>query len=106
MKIHHTTHYASRIANPTMAQLFAANISQLGEKVEEPLPNERMGSSDMGNVSQQMPAIHPYVTIVDPGVSAHTPRVCRRCRQPSRRPGVAAGGQSDGHDGSRSSDPA
>ena len=32
-----------------------------------------MGSSDMGNVSQIVPAIHPYVTIVDPGTGGHTP---------------------------------
>lgn len=73
VNVHHQTHYANRLANPTMARLFAENIRRLGEKVEEPAPDERMGSSDMGNVSQIIPAIHPYVTIVDPGVSAHTP---------------------------------
>lgn len=69
----HLTHYANRIANPTLARLFGENISSLGEKVEEPAPDERMGSSDMGNVSQIVPSIHPYVTIVDPGTSGHTP---------------------------------
>lgn len=73
VKVHHTTHYANRIANPTMARLFAENIIPLGENVQEPAPGERMGSSDMGNVSQVVPSIHPYVTIVDPGVSGHTP---------------------------------
>ena len=68
----HLTHYANRIANPTMARLFGANIGQLGELVQEPLPDERMGSSDMGNVSQVVPSIHPYVTIADPGTSGHT----------------------------------
>jgi metal-dependent amidase/aminoacylase/carboxypeptidase family protein len=69
----HLTHYANRIANPTLARLFGENISTLGEKIEEPASDERMGSSDMGNVSQLVPAIHPYVTIADPGVSGHTP---------------------------------
>lgn len=73
VKIHHLTHYANRLANPTMARLFGENISSLGEKVEEPALDERMGSSDMGNVSQIVPSIHPYITIVDVGVSAHTP---------------------------------
>lgn len=73
VKVQHQTHYANRLANPTLARLFAENISRLGEKVEEPAPDERMGSSDMGNVSQIIPAIHPYVTIVAPGTSAHTP---------------------------------
>ncbi|GIV79387.1 M20 family metallopeptidase [Litorilinea aerophila] len=73
LKYTHLTHYANRIANPTLARLFEENISRLGEKVEEPSPNERMGSSDMGNVSQLVPAIHPYVVIADPGIAAHTP---------------------------------
>src|SRR5690606_7278078 len=59
--------------NPTMARLFGENIRSLGEKVEEPLPGERMGSSDMGNVSHIVPAIHPYVVIANPGVGGHTP---------------------------------
>lgn len=72
VKAHHRTHYANRIANPTMAQLFGENVTQLGEAVVEPEPNERMGSSDMGNVSQHVPAIHPYLPIADVGTSAHT----------------------------------
>ena len=73
VQVQHLTHYANRVANPTLARLFAANITQLGETVEEPAPGERMGSSDMGNVSQVLPAIHPYVVIADPGMSGHTP---------------------------------
>ena len=73
VKHKHLNHYANRIANPTMARLFGDNIGPLGENVQEPLPDERMGSSDMGNVSQVVPAIHPYVVIADPGVSGHTP---------------------------------
>ncbi len=73
VKVHYTTHYANRIANPTMARLFEANITPLGEKVKKPAIGERMGSSDMGNVSQMVPAIHPYITIVDPGTGGHTP---------------------------------
>ncbi len=73
VKTHHRMHYASRIANPTMARLFAENITRLGETVIEPEPNERMGSSDMGNVSQYVPSIHPYVPIAELGTSGHTP---------------------------------
>ena len=73
VKVQHLTHYASRVANPTMARLFGENISSLGEKVQEPDPNERMGSSDMGNVSQMVPSIHPYVVIANPGTAGHTP---------------------------------
>jgi amidohydrolase len=72
MRCQHTMHYAPRIANPTMARLFGNNVSSLGERVEEPAVDEPMGSSDMGNVSQIVPAIHPYVTIAEPGTGGHT----------------------------------
>jgi amidohydrolase len=73
VSVTHERHYANRIPNRVMADLFAENISSLGELVEEPEPNQRRGSSDMGNVSQILPAIHPYVTIAEPGVGGHTP---------------------------------
>lgn len=69
----HQRHYAHRIPNPTLARLFAANVTEVGETVVDPEPNERKGSSDMGNVSHMLPAIHPYIPIVDPGIGAHTP---------------------------------
>lgn len=73
MKYKHHMHYAQRLANPTIARLFGDNIGSLGENVQEPQPGERMGSSDMGNVSQIVPSIHPYVTIAPPGTGGHTP---------------------------------
>ncbi|RME52353.1 MAG: M20 family peptidase, partial [Caldilineae bacterium] len=69
----HLRHYAHRLPNPTLARLFAENVTALGETVVDPDPNERKGSSDMGNVSHLVPAIHPYIPIVDPGIGAHTP---------------------------------
>jgi hypothetical protein len=32
-----------------------------------------LGSSDIGNVSGRVPAIHPFVAIMDPDGSDHTP---------------------------------
>lgn len=73
VKATHQRHYAHRIPNPILAQLFAANVTEVGETVVQPDPNERKGSSDMGNVSHLIPAIHPYIPIVDPGIGSHTP---------------------------------
>lgn len=73
LKVTRGSHYANMIPNPTMARLFADNLGQLGETVEEPDPNGRMGSTDMGNVSQAVPAIHAYITIADEDVRGHTP---------------------------------
>ncbi|MCB9140428.1 MAG: M20 family metallopeptidase [Caldilineaceae bacterium] len=73
VKYQHEAHYANRIANPTLARLFGANVTALGETVVEPAHDERMGSSDMGNVSQTVPSLHPYLPIADIGVGGHTP---------------------------------
>ena len=74
VKIHHLRHYAHRLPNPTIAKLFAENLTLLGEPVAKPGPNERRGSSDMGNVSHVIPAIHPYIAMVPENVGAHTPQ--------------------------------
>jgi len=73
LKYRHLTHYANRISNPTMATLFADNMASLGQELQLAEPGERMGSSDMGNVSQLVPSIHPYVPIAAPGTGGHTP---------------------------------
>ncbi len=64
--------YAERRINLTMADRFRHHIESLGEPVKEPLKTGGVGSSDFGNLSQAVPAIHPYVAIVPEGVSAHT----------------------------------
>jgi metal-dependent amidase/aminoacylase/carboxypeptidase family protein len=46
-----------------------------------------MGSSDMGNVSQVVPAIHPYIAIGPEEMGGHTEAFC------------AAAGSAEGHRG-------
>ncbi|MBP7961513.1 MAG: amidohydrolase [Caldilineaceae bacterium] len=82
VKVSHERHYANRIPNLVMARLFAENIGSLGENVQTPDANERRGSSDMGNVSQILPAIHPYVTIAPPGIGGHTPEFAAAAASP------------------------
>jgi len=64
--------YAEMIPNPTMARVFADNLNALGIEVNSPRVNERMGSTDMGNVSQVVPSIHPYLAIAPNGTAGHT----------------------------------
>ena len=49
--------------NRRLADAFTGHLETLGWPVDAPPERNRMGSTDMGNVSQQMPAIHPYLTI-------------------------------------------
>ncbi|GIW12124.1 MAG: hydrolase [Dehalococcoidia bacterium] len=64
--------YLNMVPNRTLAQAFAANLTRLGRTVTPTTGRERMGSTDMGNVSQVLPAIHAYLTIADEGVSGHS----------------------------------
>jgi amidohydrolase len=67
------TSYACLYTNLNLAQLFIENIEPLGRRVQHSDPQRRFGSTDMGNVSQVVPAIHPFVAIASPGVCEHSP---------------------------------
>jgi len=75
--------YAERKVNVPMAERFAAHLEAQGEPVLAAPAVGRVGSSDFGNVSQVLPAIHPYVAIVPEGVSAHTPAFAAAAASPA-----------------------
>ncbi len=64
--------YAEIIPNRAMARAFADNWRALGVEVLEPRPDERMGSTDVGNLSHALPSIHPYIAIAPDGTAGHT----------------------------------
>jgi amidohydrolase len=72
MKSTVTPGYKEIIPNHILAGLFKANLERLGRQVADPDPNERMGSTDMGDVSQLIPAIHPYLAMAPENVAGHT----------------------------------
>jgi len=63
--------YLNMVSNPTLATLFQKNWEQLGLTIEA-LPERSYGSTDMGNVSQELPAIHPYIAIAPKGTPGHS----------------------------------
>ena len=65
--------YAPMKNNLTLAQLFSNNFELLGRHVESFDPYFGFGSTDMGNVSQVVPSIHPTVAIASSEVLIHTP---------------------------------
>jgi len=64
--------YKEIIPNKIMAGLFRANLESLGRIVVDPDLNERMGSTDMGDISHIIPSIHPYLAIAPENVAGHT----------------------------------
>ncbi|WP_067839981.1 M20 family metallopeptidase [Amphibacillus sediminis] len=63
--------YDDMKTNQTLSQAFKRNLVELGEKQIHPAKRS-LGSIDMGNVSQVVPAIHPYIGLDHPGLVAHT----------------------------------
>jgi amidohydrolase len=64
--------YAERKNNHAIAYRVAQYLAELGEDVEEPVLRGGTGSSDIGNVSLRLPAIHPYLKIMPRGTPSHS----------------------------------
>jgi amidohydrolase len=64
--------YSAMRSNPTLAATFARNLQLLGLEETPPDPARGSGSSDMGNVSQVVPALHPSIAIAPVGVAGHS----------------------------------
>jgi amidohydrolase len=67
----HDTIYEPLRSSRVMLDLFAANMRTAG-LTESPALPDRTGSSDIGNVSQALPAIQPMVAIAPAGTAIHT----------------------------------
>jgi amidohydrolase len=64
--------YAERKNNHTIATRLAGHMARLGEPMQEPVLRGGTGSSDIGNVSLVLPAIHPYLGIAERGTPGHS----------------------------------
>jgi len=58
--------------NMVLAGLFGENLRRLGLQPKDEIPWDRAGSTDMGNVSHVVPAIHPTIAIAPEGVPGHS----------------------------------
>jgi amidohydrolase len=64
--------YAAMRSNAPLARRFARHLQSLGLPIDPTPERSRMGSTDMGDVSQALPVIHPYVSISPAPISGHT----------------------------------
>lgn len=72
-----------------LLDLFAANMKTVGLTEGEPMP-DRLGSSDIGNVSQVIPAIQPMVAIAPKGTPIHSREFAEAAIKPLARAGFVA----------------
>ena len=69
IEVHHPI-IDSMKRNPALEAAAMSNMKELGIAIDN--DNGRLGSSDMGNLSHYLPAIHPYLAIVGPEIASHT----------------------------------
>jgi len=64
--------YLDLRSNPVLAERCTVHLAALGLDPQPTIPWDRVGSTDVGDLSYACPTLHPEVAIVDEGVSCHT----------------------------------
>ncbi|MGH9184231.1 MAG: M20 family metallopeptidase [Acidimicrobiales bacterium] len=74
--------YLDMLDNGPMVECYAANAATLGRTVVEPTRSLApvVGSTDMGNVSHEVPSIHPMIKVSPPHVPIHSEEFVRWAR--------------------------
>ena len=91
--------YAERYPNRPMDEAYKRHMEAFGEKVLYPPDNMKLASSDVGNVSLEIPMIQPYVYIGS--ADLHTMDFERAAASPFAQEQMKKSRQSPGQDGIR-----
>lgn len=73
--------YAPRKRSFALENVCQKHMEVLGLTVKEPLAG-KLGSTDLGNLSQKVPAIHPSIAIVDEEVPGHSIQITEATMSP------------------------
>lgn len=84
--------FAEMFDNPVLVERYRQIAATRGRIVEEPGDDRRVvGSTDMGNVSQVVPSIHPMIAVAPVGVAIHTEAFANAARSASAERAVIDG---------------
>jgi len=73
--------YAELRDDEELLESYRRHAAALGRELQDPsVVGGVVGSTDMGNVSQVVPSIHPMIAVAPPGVSIHTPEFAEHAR--------------------------
>lgn len=75
--------YAEMITDDWLLSRYSENITALGRHLDPDGATPVVGSTDMGNVSHEVPSIHPMIAVAPPGVPIHTPEFADHARGPA-----------------------
>ncbi|SDY05327.1 amidohydrolase [Evansella caseinilytica] len=78
--------YAERINNRVLGYQLMYNLERIGVEVDSSEITTGIGSSDIGNVSQLVPTIHPYIKIGN--AITHTPAFTEATKSPEGMAGL------------------
>ena len=75
--------YAERYPCLPICEDFKENMARVGISMCLPDPKLLFGSSDIGNVSIKIPAIHDYLSITDEEIPAHSKEYAKAAAEPA-----------------------
>ncbi|PAB60818.1 M20 family metallopeptidase [Anaeromicrobium sediminis] len=79
--------YDNLVTNKILSNMYTKKLNEVGvENVYD--PRESYGSLDAGNVSQVCPTIHPYFSISDENIVAHTKEFAEATNKPKAYEGM------------------
>ncbi|MBM4420102.1 MAG: M20 family metallopeptidase [Chloroflexi bacterium] len=64
--------YDNMVFSRPLAERWGTHMAALGHPPFDPKDDDRVGSTDMGNLMQVLPAIHPYVAISNDNIAGHS----------------------------------
>jgi amidohydrolase len=79
--------------NDVLAKTYESNMRLLGRKVDRLPAGDGTGSTDFGNVSHALPALHGYFRIADHEVRPHSPAFATACRSEQGLRGMVTAAQ-------------
>jgi amidohydrolase len=77
------------LPNHVLSEVFTRHLTVLGVPIDA--ANAGLGSTDMGNVSWEVPAIHPFIRIVPGAVAGHSREFAAAAGSEDARPALLSG---------------
>ncbi len=90
-QIHKGVGYKARVCNAGLIEVLRDNMEALAIEYEVPPADGGVGSSDIGDVSQLVPTIHPYMGICEKGTVGHSPEFAAAAITPRADQLIATG---------------
>ncbi len=86
--------YLNMVASRTIGATFRENLEAIGRDVQDERASEGAGSTDFGNVSHKVPAVHAYLGICGPEAGWHSKEVAAATKTDRGHAAILAGAKS------------